>query len=203
MSVFKTTKASATSHSDQQIQNSHTSLEQKQHSSRRKIWANILEKSKKMPKKLEISQTIKFERIRRGLKSPLCLRFQSTDEIHAGHQNMIQKKHFYCNSVSSKAPKSPRNVIAGARLCAVAASEPRQSFTEMTVSCLSVRRPSAAPLHGTVRKPRVPKGDPASVELHLEVGAKVSDLGISHRQIGVPHTGRILQRAEVKTQISI
>lgn len=59
----------------------------------------------------------------------------------------------------------------------------------MAVSRLSVRRLSAAPLHCTVRKPGVPNGDPAGVELHLEVGAKVSDLGISHRQIGVPHTG--------------
>lgn len=62
MSVFKTTKASATSRSVQQIQNSHTALEHKQHSSRRKIWANFLEKSKNMPKKLEFPQTIKFER---------------------------------------------------------------------------------------------------------------------------------------------
>lgn len=85
----------------------------------------------------------------------------------------------------------------------VAASEPCESFTEMSVSRLSIRRLSAAPLHGTARKPGVPNGDPASVELHLEVGAKVSDLGISHGQIGVPHTGWILQRAEVKTQISI
>lgn len=59
----------------------------------------------------------------------------------------------------------------------------------MSVSRLSIRRLSAAPLHGTARKPGVPNGDPASVELHLEVGAKVSDLGISHGQIGVPHTG--------------
>lgn len=68
----------------------------------------------------------------------------------------------------------------------VAASEPCESFTEMTVSHLSIRRLSAAPLHGT-RSRRT--GDSAGVELHLEVGAEVSDLGISHRQIGVPHTG--------------
>lgn len=41
----------------------------------------------------------------------------------------------------------------------------------------------------------------AILRLRLEVGAKVSDLGISHREIGVPHTGRILQREEVKTEI--
>lgn len=63
--------------------------------------------------------------------------------------------------------------------------------------------PSAAPINGTVRNPKVPNGAPASVELHLEVSAKVSDLGVGHRQIGVPHAGGILQRAEVKTQISI
>lgn len=39
-------------------------------------------------------------------------------------------------------------------------------------------------------------------KLLLEVGAEVSDLGLSHREIGVPHTGWILQREEVKTEIS-
>lgn len=63
-----------------------------------------------------------------------------------------------------------------------------------------MRRPSAASVNGTARQPGVPNG--ASARLHLEVGAEVSDLGISHRQIGVPHTGRILQREEVKTEIS-
>lgn len=36
--------------------------------------------------------------------------------------------------------------------------------------------------------------------LHLEVGAEVSDLGVSHRQIGGPHTGRILQEDNTERQ---
>lgn len=36
--------------------------------------------------------------------------------------------------------------------------------------------------------------------LHLEVGPKVSDLGVSHWQICCPHTGRILQEENIERQ---
>ena len=41
----------------------------------------------------------------------------------------------------------------------------------------------------------------AGRRLHLEVSPKVSDLGISHRQIGGPHTGRILRRKRLKNTV--
>lgn len=104
--------------------------------------------------------------------------------------------HFNFNSVCSEAQLDPwKRSNCSPTLCS--RSEPCKSFAEMILSHLRVRCLSAAPVNGTVTQPGVPNVFPtwsllrvsAGLRLHLEVGAEVSGLGISHREIGVPHTG--------------
>lgn len=155
----------------------------------RKIKKRCL-KSWNSPKQLNLKED--YTRVKVIHMPPRLIRSRSTDQIHAGHQNTIQKNPIFIVILSVQKLQNLLEMAPGS--APAAAPEP-----EMTVSRLSVRRP----LHGAAREPGVPDGDSAGADLRLDVGAKVSDLGVSHRQIGVPHTGRILQRAEVKAQISI
>lgn len=84
-------------------------------------------------------------------------------------------------------------------------SQPCKSFTEMIVSRLRGRRQSLqlliTALWDNLESQMRLFCISASLRLRLEVSAEVSDLGISHGEIGVPHTGWILQREEVRAQI--
>lgn len=139
--------------------------------------------------------------------------FQSTDQTddQSMQATKIQYKslHFYlilsvrklnwtCGKAQIAAPPS-LPATASSR------SQPCKSFTEMIVSrlrgrCQSLRLLITALWDNLESQMRL-FCISASLRLRLEVSAEVSDLGISHEEIGVPHTGWILQREEVRAQI--
>lgn len=83
----------------------------------------------------------------------------------------------------------------------------RPAFTSQigTAGCSSCKQDYAMETASSVRTQSLRqcllKKDSVCSGLHLEVSPKVSDLGVSQREIGGPHTRRVLQGKELKNKI--